>query len=66
MKELDLLKKDWQKNEASFEQVTEKDIYKMIHKKSSSIVKWILILSVLELILWSVLSIGVKIDDYFK
>ena len=66
MKELDLLKKDWQKNEASFEQVTEKDIYKMIHKKSSSIVKWILILSVLELILWSVLSIGVNIDDYFK
>ena len=64
MKELDLLKKDWQKNEASFEQVTEKDIYKMIHKKSSSIVKWILILSVLELILWSVLSIGVNIDDY--
>ena len=66
MKELDLLKKDWQKNEASFEQVTEKDIYKMIHKKSSSIVKWILILSVLELILWSVLSIGVNIDDYYK
>ena len=66
MKELDLLKKDWQKNEASFEQVTEKDIYRMIHKRSSSIVKWILILSILELILWSVLSIGVNIDDYFK
>lgn len=66
MKELDLLKKDWQKNEASFEQVTEKDIYRMIHKKSSSIVKWILILSILELILWSFLSIGVNLDDYFK
>ena len=66
MKELDLLKKDWQKNEASFEQVTEKDIYKMIHKKSSSTVKWILILSILELVLWSLLSIGVNIDDYFK
>ena len=66
MKELDLLKKDWQKNEASFEQVTEKDIYKMIHKKSSSTVKWILILSILELVLWSLLSIGVNIDDYLK
>ena len=66
MKELDLLKKDWQKNDASFEQVTEKDIYKMIHKKSSSIVKWILILSVLELVFWFVLGLGVNIDDYFK
>lgn len=66
MKELDLLKKDWQKNDASFVQVSEKDIYGMIHKRSSSIVKWILILSILELILWSVLSIGVNVDDYFK
>ena len=32
MKELDLLKKDWQKSEASFEQLSEKDIYAMIHK----------------------------------
>jgi hypothetical protein len=66
MKELDLLKKDWQKNEASFVQVSEKDIYNMIHRKSSSTVKWILILSILELVLWSLLSIGVNIDDYFK
>jgi hypothetical protein len=50
MKELDLLKKDWQKSEASFEQLSEKDIYAMIHKKSSSIVKWILIVSILEFV----------------
>lgn len=49
MKELDLLKKDWQKNDA-FEQVSEVDIYKMIHKKSSSVVKWILIVSILEFV----------------
>ncbi len=49
MKELDLLKKDWQKNNA-FEQVSEVDIYKMIHKKSSSVVKWILIVSILEFV----------------
>ena len=66
MKELDLLKKDWQKNEASFEQVSEKDIYKMIHKRSSSIVKWILILSILEFVFWFVLGLGIEIDDYFK
>jgi hypothetical protein len=50
MKELDLLKKDWQKSEGSFEQLSEKDIYAMIHKKSSSIVKWILIVSILEFV----------------
>ncbi|MGL5111062.1 MAG: hypothetical protein ACRC6O_00325 [Flavobacterium sp.] len=66
MKELDLLKKDWQKNEASFEQVSENDIYRMIHKRSSSIVKWILILSVLELLLWFILGLGINMDDYFK
>ncbi|MEN9656493.1 MAG: hypothetical protein RL311_1480 [Bacteroidota bacterium] len=51
MKELDLLKKDWQKSEGSFEQLSEKDIYAMIHKKSSSIVKWILIVSILEFVI---------------
>ena len=51
MKELDLLKKDWQKNEGSFEQLSEKDIYAMIHKKSSSVVKWILIVSILEFVI---------------
>lgn len=51
MKELDLLKKDWQKSEASFEQLSEKDIYAMLHKKSSSVVKWILIVSILEFVI---------------
>lgn len=48
MEELDLLKKDWQKNTA-FEQVSEGEIYKMIHQKSSSIVKWIFMISIFEL-----------------
>ena len=51
MKELDLLKKDWQKSEASFEQLSENDIYAMLHKKSSSVVKWILIVSILEFVI---------------
>ncbi|HCQ11930.1 MAG TPA: hypothetical protein DIU01_01425 [Flavobacterium sp.] len=56
MEELDLLKKDWKKNENSFEQVSEVDIYKMLHKKSSSIVKWILIISILEFIVLNGIS----------
>lgn len=64
MKELDLLKKDWQKNKDSFEQISEKEIYTMIHKQSSSIVKWILIISILEVMLWTCLSLITNTDDY--
>jgi hypothetical protein len=39
------IKKDWQKSDNSFNQISETEIYKMIHKKSSSIVKWILIIA---------------------
>ena len=65
MKELDLLKKDWQKNDA-FEQVSEVEIYKMLHTKSSSIVKWIFIISVLEILLWTSISVFFNADDYLK
>ena len=40
--ELDLLKKAWKKDPHVYEQVTENQIYQMIHKRPSSIVKWIL------------------------
>ena len=64
MEELDLLKKDWKKNENSFEQISEVEIYKMLHKKSSSIVKWILIISILEVLLWTAISVFYNTDDY--
>jgi ABC-type multidrug transport system fused ATPase/permease subunit len=66
MKELDLLKKDWQKSDNSFVQVSENEIYKMIHKKSSSIVKWILIFSILEVLLWTFLGLFSNVNDYLK
>ncbi|MDI5899312.1 hypothetical protein [Flavobacterium yafengii] len=66
MKELDLLKKDWQKSDNSFEQVSEIEIYKMIHKKSSSIVKWIFIISIIEVLLWTSLNVCFSSDDYLK
>ncbi|RKS95686.1 hypothetical protein BC952_1384 [Flavobacterium limicola] len=66
MKELDLLKKDWQKSDNSFEQVSKIEIYKMIHKKSSSIVKWILIISILEVLLWTCVSAYYDSDEYLK
>lgn len=63
MKELDLLKKDWKKNADSFEQISENEIYKMIHKKSSSIVKWILIISILEILFWTVSNLFFSTDE---
>lgn len=66
MDELEILKKDWKKNENTFDQVTEKEIYGMLHKRSSSIVKWILIISILELLLWSGITFLTADEEYFK
>ena len=66
MDELELLKKDWKKQESSFQQIGEKEIYGMLHKRSSSIVKWIVVISILELILWSSISLFTADEDYFK
>ena len=66
MEELDLLKRHWKKEDDSFEQVSEKQIYKMIHKSSSSIVKWIFIISILEFLLWSVLSFFMKDSEVMR
>ena len=38
MDELELLKKDWKKQEGLFHQISEEEIYGMLHKGSSSIV----------------------------
>lgn len=64
MDELDLLKKDWKRNENAFNQVSEKEIYAMLHKKSSSIVKWILIISILEVLLWTAMGMLPNTDEY--
>lgn len=66
MKELDLLKKDWKKNSDSFQQISEMEIYKMIHQKSSSIVKWILIISILEISFWTFSNLFINTDDVLR
>lgn len=64
MEELDLLKKAWHKDENSFEQLSEKEIYKMLHQQSSSIVKWILFISVVEFIFWNIITFAFSDDKY--
>jgi ABC-type Fe3+-siderophore transport system permease subunit len=48
MDELELLKKDWKRQEQDLPKLTYEQIYAMIWKKSSSIVKWIFIISLIE------------------
>lgn len=49
--ELELLKKDWQNKEDHLPKLSYDEIYKMIWKKSSSIVKWIFYISLIEFVL---------------
>lgn len=57
MEELDLLKKSWNKTE-NFPKVSEEKIYGMLKKNSSSLIKWIFIISVLEFIVGIIINIG--------
>jgi len=63
MEELDLLKKDWKKDNA-FSQLGEKEIYGMLHRRSSSIVKWILLISIAELVVWTGIGLLCNNDDF--
>jgi hypothetical protein len=62
MKELDLLKNDWQKNNSSFVPIQEVELYKMLHKKSSSIAKRIFVISVFEILFWTGISLFIHTD----
>ncbi len=57
MDELELLKKDWQKKEEHHPKLSYDEIYGMIKKKSSSTVKWIFYISIIEFVFWAVLNL---------
>ncbi|MDP3312230.1 hypothetical protein [Lutibacter sp.] len=57
MDELELLKKDWQQRKQVYPNLSHTDIYNLLHKKSSSIVKWIFIIGIAEFIFWGVLNL---------
>jgi uncharacterized membrane protein len=56
MDELDILKKDWQKVDPNQKTVSSKEIYPMLLKKSSSIVKTLFFISIAELIFWILIN----------
>ena len=63
---LELLKKDWKKQDKNYPRLSYNELYKLIWKKSSSIVKWIFIISVLELLAGTFINIFLADDDYWQ
>ena len=57
MDELDILKKDWNKEKPEHKKLSLKDIYPMLQKKSSSIVKTLFYISIAELVFWILVNI---------
>lgn len=57
MDELELLKKDWNKSDSNFKSYSETDIYPMLHKKSSSIVKTLFYISIAEFCFWILVNV---------
>jgi MFS family permease len=67
MDELELLKKDWGKQDGSFKKLSSNDIYPMLQKKSSSIVKTLFYISIGELVFWILINtIPYFSSDNFK
>jgi len=64
MDELELLKKDWKRQKGEFKELSYNDIYKIIHKKSSSIVKWIFIISIAEFAFWNIINFFIPDSVY--
>ena len=69
MDELELLKKDWKKQDPGYPKLSYNEIYKLVHKNSTSVVKWILVICVAEFIFWGLLNLLVPesyLDIYEK
>jgi H+/Cl- antiporter ClcA len=66
MNELDLLKKDWKRKEDSLPKLSYDEIYKMIWKKSSSIVKWIFYISIAEILVGLLFTIVAADKEYWQ
>lgn len=66
MDELEFLKQNWKKQEDNFPHLSHAEIYKMIWKRSSSIVKWIFFISIGELLFSTLLNIYLADASYWR
>ncbi len=66
MDELELLKKDWKRQDGNYPRLSYDQIYEMIWKKSSSIVKWIFVISIVEFLFWGIITIFFADNEYWN
>ncbi|MFV8226067.1 hypothetical protein [Christiangramia aquimixticola] len=66
MDDLDLLKQDWKKQEKNLPHLSYDELYGLIWKRSSSIVRWIFIISLVEFGLATLLNIFLADDEYWS
>ena len=62
---LENYKKTWANQPEEVSQFSGIEIYKMAHSKSSSIVKWIFIIGILEFVFWTGLNLIIP-DSFYK
>jgi hypothetical protein len=62
---LDNYKKAWDNQPEDANKVSSLEIYKMAQSKSSSIVKWIFIIGIIEFLFWSIINLIVP-DSFYK
>ncbi|PQJ82087.1 hypothetical protein [Polaribacter glomeratus] len=62
---LDKYKKAWNNQPKETDTFSALEIYKLAHSKSSSVVKWIFIIALLEFVLWSSLNLLMP-EDFYK
>ncbi len=65
MELLDKYKNAWKNQPEDDRKVSKLEIYKLIHSKSSSIVKWIFIIGIVEFLFWIVINLMVP-DSYYQ
>lgn len=63
MDELELLKQDLKKQDANLPYIEPNKLDVMIHKRSASLTKWILIIAILEFIFWMGLNVVTSTKD---
>lgn len=63
MDELELLKKSWKQQEQHLPQIDKDELVRMTHHRSTSTVKWIMIIAIIEFLFWISLTISMRILD---
>ena len=66
MDELELLKKHWQAKMPEEKQLKSQDLYPMLLKKSSSIVKTLFYISIIELVFWIAITFLPKLSSAYN